>query len=62
MTPWEFDLQQSVTIKEYRLDGVIVGRAEYTDAPNSYLVQWATTGMVNEKWYAPDEIVAVVNS
>lgn len=56
---FKFDLQQVVSIATSKEQGVIIGRAEYVAAENSYLMRYAAAdGRAAEQWWAESALVA----
>jgi hypothetical protein len=56
---WEFKLHQHVKLVESEEAGTVVGRAEYTNSPNNYLVRYrAGDGRQTEAWWTADALMA----
>lgn len=57
MIRWEFELGQRVKLVESGEEGLVIGRAEYINMPNQYLVRYrAGNGQQVEAWWAFDAI------
>jgi hypothetical protein len=59
MAAFKFDLKQLVNLVESRECGVVIGRAEYSNSGNSYLVRYrGADGVQNESWWSEDALDA----
>jgi hypothetical protein len=58
-----FDLNQRVALTESDEAGYVIGRAEYTNQSNSYLVRYtAADGRQVEAWWAEDALDEVTGT
>jgi hypothetical protein len=56
---FKFDLKQIVNLAESRESGVVIGRAEYSNSGNSYLIRYrGADGVQNEAWWSEDALDA----
>lgn len=56
---FKFELKQRVKIDESGENGVVTGRAEYTNAANGYYVRYKSAdGVARECWW-PEDAVSV---
>ncbi len=54
-----FELKQIVRLVESEETGTVVGRAEYTDSPPTYLVRYrAADGRQVEEWWRTGALIA----
>ncbi|WP_267422700.1 hypothetical protein [Methylobacterium sp. GC_Met_2] len=59
MDRFSFSLGQEVRLVRSGEAGVVVGRAEYTDAAPSYFVRYAAAdGRLDERWWAQSALEA----
>jgi hypothetical protein len=59
MSRWEFELNQNVALSLSGEKGIVVGRAEYVNAPNSYRVRYVDAhGCQQCEWFDADSIKA----
>lgn len=57
---FRFLLRQPVKLNDSGETGTVVGRAEYTNSTNSYLVRYRSAdGRQVEKWWAEDALTAL---
>lgn len=61
MSPWEFNLGQTVGLIMSDEQGEIIGRAEYPNAQNAYLVRYraADGGHQVQRWWDASALKAV---
>lgn len=60
MSKFKFNLKQQVKIAASGEQGKVVGRAEYTNAGNAYLIEYqAADGRATTAWWAQTALVAV---
>lgn len=58
MKSFKFDLSQQVRLCESGEKGTVVGRAEYVNSSNSYLVRYcAGDGRQVEQWWSEDALI-----
>lgn len=58
--PFRFELRQEVSLSESEEQGIVIGRAEYSNSDNSYLIRYvAGDGRQVEVWWTEDAIEAV---
>lgn len=58
--PFLFDMKSEVKLKESNEQGTVIGRAEYEDTVNGYLIRYrAGDGRQTESWWSEAAIVAV---
>jgi len=56
---FHFDLGAEVSLNRSLERGSVIGRAEYTNADNSYFVRYVdSTGSQVESWIAEDALIA----
>lgn len=59
MNRFWFELNQEVVISASGESGSVIGRAEYTQASNNYLVRYkASDGRATEAWWTEDALEA----
>jgi len=59
MNSFAFSLGQKVVIKASGEEGLVVGRAEYTNSSNTYYVRYcARDGRATEAWWTEDALIA----
>lgn len=59
MRSFKFELNQNVTITASGESGEVIGRGEYTNADNQYLVRYCgADGRAVESWWAEDALQA----
>ncbi|MCK1577847.1 hypothetical protein ACIPUD_11020 [Bradyrhizobium sp. CAR08] len=55
--PFLYDIKADVKLKESNETGAVIGRAEYEDSANSYLIRYrAGDGRQTEAWWAESAI------
>lgn len=59
MNPFRFNLNQQVSISASGEAGQVIGRAEYSNGQNSYLIRYkAADGRAVESWWGEDALAA----